>query len=355
MESRKDQHVRLFQETHQKHTNDFDSVKFIHDALPEMSLKQVNYTTDLSFGRWPVPFFINGMTGGSAKTKKINECLSKAAAETGLAVASGSQKAALRDPELRDTFQVLRRVNPNGFIFANIGAELDGEQAKRAVAMLEANGLQVHLNAPQEIVMPEGDRDFSSWLKNLERIVRSVDVPVVVKEVGFGMSRATYQKLIDAGAAAIDVAGNGGVNFITIENLRRERARFDYLQDWGQSTVISMLEAQPYIDQTVFFASGGVRNPLDVLKALALGARAVGISGTFLHTALAEGKDGLIAQINEWKEQMDQIMLLLGCSNVQALRNKNLILSGAPFEWARLRGPRPEALATRSGKGTEKA
>ncbi|MCO7125175.1 type 2 isopentenyl-diphosphate Delta-isomerase [Sporolactobacillus shoreicorticis] len=350
MESRKDQHVRLFQETYQQHTNDFDSVKFIHDSLPEMSLKQVDHTTELPIGSWPVPFFINGMTGGSEKTKRINECLSQAAAATGIAVASGSQKAALRDSELLDTFQVLRRVNANGFIFANVGAELAVEQAKRAIDMLEANALQVHLNAPQEIVMPEGDRDFSSWLKNLERIVRSVDVPVVVKEVGFGMSRATFQKLIAAGVAAIDVAGNGGVNFITIENRRRERARFDYLQDWGQSTVISLLEAQPYIGQGTFFASGGVRHPLDVLKALALGARAVGISGTFLHTALEEGTDGLIAQIEEWKEQLSQIMLLLGCPNLQALRGKDLILNGAPLEWARLRGLRPEELAVRSSK-----
>ncbi|WP_353947513.1 type 2 isopentenyl-diphosphate Delta-isomerase [Sporolactobacillus sp. Y61] len=348
MESRKDQHVRLFQETYRKHENDFDSVKFIHDALPEMSLNQIDCTTELPFTSWPHAFFINGMTGGSEKTKKINESLSRAAAATGIAVASGSQKAALKDPELRGTFRVLRRVNPDGFIFANIGAELDAEQAKRAIDMLEANALQIHLNAPQEIVMPEGDRDFSSWLKNLEQIVRSVDVPVVVKEVGFGMSRATFRKLVNAGVDVIDVAGRGGVNFISIENRRRNRARYNYLENWGQSTVISMLEAQSYLDQTTFFASGGVRHPLDILKALALGARAVGISGTFLHTALAEGADGLIRQIEEWKEQLTQMMLLLGCPDVASLRRKDLILSGSPLEWARLRGPNPEKLARRS-------
>ncbi|MTT31385.1 type 2 isopentenyl-diphosphate Delta-isomerase [Terrilactibacillus sp. BCM23-1] len=349
MESRKDQHVRLFEKTYQTHqTNDFDSVRFVHNSLPELSLSKVDSLTTLPFGTWSSPFFINGMTGGSEKTKKINESLAHAAAATGIAIASGSQKAALKDPALHDTFRVLRQVNPNGFIFANIGAELDEEAAKQAIDMLDANGLQVHLNASQEVVMPEGDRDFSSWLKNLERIAHSIDLPVVVKEVGFGMSRATFRRLIDAGVQIIDVAGKGGTNFITIENQRRDRARFDYLQDWGQSTVISMLEAQPYLDQATFFASGGVRHPLDALKGLALGARAIGVSGIFLHTALSSGSEGLITLIEEWKQQMNEIMLLLGCASLDELRRTDLILSGTPDQWARLRGPKPEEMATRS-------
>ncbi|MFX3617817.1 MAG: type 2 isopentenyl-diphosphate Delta-isomerase [Sporolactobacillus sp.] len=348
-ESRKDEHVRLFQKNYQDQSaNDFDSIKFVHDSLPELCLESIDLSTELSFGSWPVPFFINGMTGGSEKTKGINEKLSRAAAATGITIASGSQKAALKDPSLRGSFQILRQVNPKGFIFANIGAELGEEAAKRAIDMLDADGLQVHLNAPQEIVMPEGDRDFSFWLKNLERITQAIELPIVVKEVGFGMSRNTIQKLADAGVRIIDVGGRGGTNFISIENQRRGRADFDYLQDWGQSAVISLLEAQPYLPSVEFFASGGVRNPLDVLKALSLGAHAIGVSGTFLHTMLEGGTEALIRKIEEWKQQICQIMLLLGCANLGQLRRKSLILSGDPYQWAQQRGLKLEKLARRS-------
>ncbi|MCI1882966.1 MAG: type 2 isopentenyl-diphosphate Delta-isomerase [Sporolactobacillus sp.] len=348
-ESRKDQHIRLFKENDVPDpVNDFDAVRFVHDSLPELKIGDIDLSVALPFGKWSTPFFINGMTGGSAWTKQINEKLAQAAAATGTPMAAGSQKTALRHPELRDTFQVIRRVNPDGFVFANIGAQLNVDDAKQAIDMLEADGLQVHLNAPQEVVMPEGDRDFSGWLNNLEQIAAAIELPVVVKEVGFGMSRRTIRRLIDAGVRLIDVSGRGGTNFITIENQRRHRREFTYLQDWGQSAVISLLEAQPYMRSAGFLASGGVRNPLDVLKALALGAGAVGISGTFLRTVLDGGSELLIRLIESWKQQMAQLMLMMNCRTVEALRHKDLILSGAPYRWARLRGPAPERFALRS-------
>jgi phosphomevalonate kinase, ERG8-type, Gram-positive branch/isopentenyl-diphosphate delta-isomerase, type 2 len=348
-ESRKDEHVRLFRENDViDPVNDFDSVRFVHQSLPELDLDQVDLSARLPFSTWPVPFYINGMTGGSEKTKRINEQLSRAAAATGVAIASGSQKAAIRDPDLRSTFQVLRQVNPNGFIFANIGAELDAEAAKQAIDMLEANGLQIHLNAPQEVVMPEGDRRFSAWLSHVEQIVAAVDLPVVVKEVGFGMSRKVLRQLLDAGVKYIDVSGRGGTNFITIENMRRGKHEFDYLKDWGQSAVISLLEAQHVLGEATFLASGGVRNPLDVLKALSLGAGAVGISGAFLRAVLHGGADELTEKMTSWKQQLVQLLLMMGVRNLEELRRQDLILSDAPYHWAKLRGVSPEKLAMRS-------
>lgn len=348
-ESRKDEHVRLFRENNEVNpANDFDFVRFVHHSLPGLDIADIDLSAKLPFGTWNVPFYINGMTGGSEKTKRINEQLSRAASATGVAIASGSQKAALKHPELRDSFQVLRRVNPDGFIFANIGAELDVDDARKAVDMLEADGLQIHLNAPQEIVMPEGDRNFSDWLRHVERIAAALDLPVVVKEVGFGMDRSVIHQLMNAGIRYIDVSGRGGTNFITIENMRRGKHEFDYLKDWGQSAIVSLLEAQHDLGSVTFFASGGVRHPLDVLKALSLGAGAVGVSGTFLRTVLDDGAEALIEKIESWKQQLTQLMLMMGVRNLDQLRRQDLILSGAPFHWAKLRGISPEKLATRS-------
>lgn len=352
MESRKDEHIRLFQKKDTINPdNDFDSVRFIHQSLPELSLADIDPSARLSFAAWPQPFFINGMTGGSEKTKGINEQLSRAAAAAGIAIASGSQKAAIKNPELRDTFRILRKVNPSGFIFANIGAELDKEDAVRAIDMLEADGLQIHLNAPQEIVMPEGDRDFSHWLNHIEQIASAIDLPIVVKEVGFGMSRDVIRRLLEAGVGYIDVSGKGGTNFISIENMRRSRHEFDYLEGWGQSAVISLLEAQQYLGSATFFASGGVRHPLDVLKALSLGAGAVGVSGAFLRVVLNAGTDALIELIENWKKQLAELMLMMGARNLEQLRRQDLVLSGFPHQWAKLRGISAEKLANRSLTG----
>ncbi|WKB35809.1 type 2 isopentenyl-diphosphate Delta-isomerase [Terrilactibacillus sp. S3-3] len=348
MESRKDEHIRLFQKKDTANLeNDFDSVRFVHQSLPELNLTDIDPSARLPFADWPQPFFINGMTGGSEKTK-IYEQLSRAAAATGIAIASGSQKAAIKNPELRDTFQILRKVNPSGFIFANIGAELGKEEAVRAIDMLEADGLQIHLNAPQEIVMPEGDRDFSRWLNHIEQIVSAVKLPVVVKEVGFGMSRNVIHRLLQAGVGYIDVSGKGGTNFISIENMRRSGHEFGYLEGWGQSAVISLLEAQKYFGSATFFASGGVRNPLDALKALSLGAGAVGVSASFLRVVLDTGADGLIELIENWKKQLAGLMLMMGACNLEQLRHQDLVLSGFPYQWAKLRGISAEMLANRS-------
>ena len=144
---------------------------------------------------------------------------------------------------LAHTYQIVRKVNPKGLIFANVGADVPLEFALKAIEMLEANALQVHLNVPQELVMPEGGRDFTGWVKQIEQIIQRVEVPVIVKEVGFGMSKETLQSLHEIGVQYVDVGGRGGTNFIGIENHRREKHEYDYLKEWGQTTPISLLEA----------------------------------------------------------------------------------------------------------------
>ncbi|MGX7013512.1 type 2 isopentenyl-diphosphate Delta-isomerase [Vagococcus silagei] len=338
--SRKDAHVHLAEMNYQAHANNgFDDVRLVHQSLTTVDIADVNLNTKIGTFDLEVPFFINAMTGGSPKTKIINQNLSRIAKECHLAMAVGSVSIALKhdDSEIRDSFTIVRKENPDGFIFSNIGAHHSLENAKRAVDLLQADALQVHLNIPQEIVMPEGDRAFSSWLHNIETLVQHLDVPVIVKEVGFGMSQETIQQLLDIGVTMIDVAGRGGTNFIQIENERREQEEFSYLYDWGQTTAESLLEAQPFLSQADFIASGGIRNPLDIIKAYSLGAKAVGLSGEILHQCLTQGNDATIATLLNWQEHLKKLMSLTGTKTIQELTKTKKVFSLELENWKKQR------------------
>lgn len=324
---RKDEHVFLAEKfRHDDAINDFDGIRFIHQSLPEIAVSDVDISTDFAGTNRASPFYINGMTGGSQQTKKINAQLAQVAQITNLPMATGSQSVAIKDPSLADTFSVIREFNPHGFVLANIGAGNDLNMAKQAVAMTQANALEIHVNTPQEIVMPEGDQDFY-WLDEIANIVANVGVPVIVKEVGFGMSADTIAQLKQIGVQFIDVSGRGGTNFVTIENERRHDKAYDYLADWGQSTVESLFESRAFQNDVNILASGGIRNPLDIVKALRLGASAVGISGQFLHMVLKEGPTQMAENLLTWQAQIQEIMAMLGARDIQALQKAPIILS----------------------------
>lgn len=339
MANRKDEHVKLAEMFFEENrASDFDNVRFIHHSFPEMAIDEADISTSFATFNVKQPFFINAMTGGSDRTKSVNEKLAKVARETDLPMASGSLSAAIKDPSLIDSFKIIRKVNPNGLVFANLGPGHTVDNAKKAIDILEADALQIHLNAVQEIVMPEGDRDFSDWLRNIEKIVKSIHVPVIVKEVGFGMSSKTIKHLKDIGVKTIDISGSGGTNFAKIENYRRGSNRFHYLEDYGQSTVISLLEAQEFMKNTEIIASGGIRNPMDIVKSLALGAKAVGIAGLFLNMVLNDGVEKTIETINSWKLEIASIMTLLGKRKVSELVTADLVILGEVREWCIVRG-----------------
>ncbi|WP_427898019.1 type 2 isopentenyl-diphosphate Delta-isomerase [Gardnerella pickettii] len=351
IEQRKNDHIKLACEQYKSHADaGFEQVRFIPNALPQLALSDVD-TSVRVFGeseKWDVPLYINAMTGGSKNGENINAMLAKVAEKTGVAMASGSLSAALKNPRLSETFSVIRRFNPRGFVMANVSAGASVEQAIKAVEILQANALQIHLNAAQELVMNEGDRDFSAWLSNIEAIARALDsmkVPVVVKETGCGMSARDVLRLQNVGVRAVDVGGRGGTNFVAIENARRGRGRgYEFLDSWGLTTVESLLDIAQCdkilrgscdsgdsavagdCAQMQVFASGGVRTPLDVVRALKLGASAVGVAGEFLHTLTCGGTDALVEQIEDWKAQIRVIMALLGCKNIAALRKNSRIL-----------------------------
>ncbi|MDT4037295.1 type 2 isopentenyl-diphosphate Delta-isomerase, partial [Staphylococcus hominis] len=206
-EQRKNEHVEIAMAQQDVPQSDFDRMRFVHHSIPNINVNQVDLTSHTSNFDMTFPLYINAMTGGSDWTKTINEKLAVVARETGLAMAVGSTHAALRNPKMAESFSIVRKTNPEGIIFSNVGADVPVDKAVKAVELLDAQALQVHVNAPQELVMPEGNREFSTWLENVEAIVQRVSVPVIIKEVGFGMSKELLQSLVNIGVTYVDVSG----------------------------------------------------------------------------------------------------------------------------------------------------
>jgi isopentenyl-diphosphate delta-isomerase len=221
------------------------------------------------------------------------------------------------------------------------------QKARQAVGLLSADALQIHVNTAQETVMPEGDRSFSSWVPQIERIAAAVDVPVIVKEVGFGLSRGTVLMLRELGVQVADLGGRGGTDFARIENGRRELSDYAFLEGWGQSTAACLLDTQG-VGMPVL-ASGGVRHPLDVARALALGACGVGVSGGFLRTLMDDGVSALIAQISTWLDQLTALMTMLGARTPAELTRCDVLIHGSLRDFCADRGIDTRPFAQRSG------
>lgn len=350
-QNRKDEHVELAEKLYGSHPlTDFEAMTFVHHSFPNMNVSDVDLRTHFATFDLELPFYINGMTGGSDKTATINRYLALVAKETGLAMASGSVSAAIKHPEVAESFAVIRRTNPKGVIFANLGAEHSVENGKRAVDLLQADALQLHVNAPQELVMPdgEGERSFTNWLSQIQKMVEQVGVPVIVKEVGFGMSRETIQQLMRIGVKTIDVSGRGGTNFVAIENSRRTKQEFSFAENWGQSTAVSLIESGPFQNQVEILASGGIKTPIDMVKALSLGARACGLSGHFLHLVQTLGVEKTIAEVEQWRQTLQTLMTLLGAKKIADLQKNDIILREPIKGWCEARRIDWQSYANRS-------
>lgn len=334
---RKDEHLKLaLQYNQQARQNDFDELRFIHHALPVAgtNIDTVDISSTLGPLHLSSPFYINAMTGGSTLAYDVNKKLGQVAAELDIMLALGSASAGLSDDTQKESYRIARKMNPNGFMWLNLSADASLEKVYAAQDVFQADGLQLHLNLPQEIVMPEGDRAFDHWLENIAHIKQHLNIPVMVKETGFGMSLETIQLLKQAGISIIDISGSGGTSFTAIENSRRQAHDFNYLADFGLSTVESLLEAQPFTSTLSICASGGVRHPLDIVKCLALGAKAVGISGLLLPTLLKEPVETTIELLTSFKTQLPALYALLGAKKTADLTQTDLILSEKLLSYA---------------------
>jgi len=335
---RKWDHIRFALQNRQNRSTVFDDIKFIHQSLPNISVTDVRLDHSIGELYLSSPIFINAMTGGGGeKTYQINKELAMAAKLTGLAMAVGSQMSAIKDKSERYTYEIVRKENPQGILIANLGSEATSDIAKIAIDMIEANALQIHLNVIQELTMPEGDRDFSGALRRIETIVKAVDVPVIVKEVGFGMTKETVKALSQVGVAAVDIGGAGGTNFAEIENKRREKT-FSFFNEWGIPTPISIIEAAFISEKISIVGSGGFLTGHDIAKGIAMGANAIGMAGVFLRILVENGLEALQKEIETLHNELIMIMTALGANTIADLKKAPLIISGETYHWLNQRG-----------------
>lgn len=344
--SRKLDHLNHALELGQFNQHGFDDVHIVANSIPETNLEEIELATSIGGLNLSSPILINAMTGGgSDETFWVNQQLAIVAKEKGLAMAVGSQMAALKEPEQKYTYTIVRQENPKGIIFANLGAEATVDQAKQAIEMLEADALQIHVNVVQELVMPEGDRSFSGLLHNIEQIVEQVSCPVIVKEVGFGLSLESVEQLRSVGVRVVDIGGFGGTNFSLIENKRRENP-YTFFDNWGIKTVPSLIEATQFGNMDVI-ASGGINSSLHILKSMILGAKAVGLAGFFLKLIKQYSMDDVLKTVDLIHEQLQMMMCALGVQSVPEMIQVPVVISGESYHWLAQRGIDTSSFARR--------
>ncbi len=332
--SRKSSHIRinLEEDVRSGLTTGLERLFFSHQALPELNLEEVDLSVELFGKRLAAPLLISSMTGGTPEATALNRTLASAAQQTGVAMGVGSQRAAIENPELAETFQV-RSFAPDVLLFANLGAiQLNYgygiEQCRRAVEMIQADALILHFNALQEAVQPGGDTHFSGLLQKIEAVCRSLHMPVIAKEVGWGFSERASRQLAEAGVAAIDVAGAGGTSWSQVEmhraqtdSQRRLAAAF---VNWGIPTAKSIQQVRRTAPGVKIFASGGLRSGVDIAKCIALGASLGGMAGPFLETA-TESLEITLQTIAEIRREIQVCMFAAGAGNIQQLQQTELV------------------------------
>lgn len=323
MINRKDEHIK-YALKYQSPYNSFDDMELIHHSLPDYDLSEIDLHTHFAGRDFEFPFYINAMTGGSEKGRAVNQKLAQIAQATGLVMVTGSYSAALKNPH--DDSYPSKEEFPELLLATNIGIDKPYELGLQTIHEMQPIFLQIHVNLMQELLMPEGEREFRQWKENLADYATKMPVPIILKEVGFGMDLKTIEMAHKLGIKTVDISGRGGTSFAYIENQRGHNR--SYLDEWGQSTVQTLLNAQPMIDKIEILASGGVRHPLDIVKCLVLGAKAVGVSRAILELVEKYSVEEVITIINGWKDDLRLIMCALNCKTIAELRQVDYLLYG---------------------------
>ncbi len=335
IEARKSDHIRinLEQDVRSALTSDLERYHFVHEALPELNLEEIDTSVTLFEKRLAAPILVSSMTGGTEQAGEINQRLAEAARECDVAMGVGSQRAALEDPRQIPTYSITRKVAPEILLFANLGAVqlnygYDIDECRRAVEMIRADALFLHLNPLQEAVQSGGNSNFSRLARKIEVICKKLEVPVIVKEVGWGISYRTARLLVNCGVSAIDVAGAGGTSWSQVEMHRApeefSRQLAATFVGWGISTAESILNVKKAAPGMIIFASGGIKDGLDVAKCIALGATLGGMAGQFLKAA-SVSTEKAIEVIKLTKRQLQVTMFAAGVGTMNDLRMGKLL------------------------------
>ncbi len=311
----------------------FAHLRFRHRALPDLDLREIDTSVSVLGKTLRAPLLISSMTGGADRAEQINLDLAEAAEALGVAMGVGSQRAALATDALARTYQV-RRVAPRALLLANLGAVqlnygFGVDECRRAVDMIEADALILHLNALQEAVQPEGNTNFKGLLRKIETVCRDVGVPVVVKEVGNGIGADEARRLVDVGVSAIDVAGAGGTSWSEVERFRQAHGRgrrvAGIFAGWGVPTVQAIAEVREALPEVLLIGSGGVRSGLDVAKAIALGADLAGSAAPHLFAAVnGDGAATVQEGLQAFVDELRIAMFCTGAADLAALRRTPL-------------------------------
>jgi isopentenyl-diphosphate Delta-isomerase len=335
IDQRKADHIKinLEKDVRSTLTTGLENYHFVHEALPELDLERVDPSLSLFGKRLAAPILISSMTGGTEEAGEINQRLAEAAQEMKIAMGVGSQRAALEHPEQTPTFSITRKVAPDILLFANLGAvqlnySYGIDECRRAVDMIQADALILHLNPLQEAVQDAGDTNFAGLSKKIEEVCKKLEVPVIAKEVGWGISERTAKLLADCGVSAIDVAGAGGTSWSQVE---MHRAPDEFTRElaatfvgWGIPTAESILNVKKAVPEMTIFASGGLKDGLDIAKCVALGATLGGMAGQFLKAA-AVSTEQAVEMMKLTKRQIEVSMFATGVGALEGLKVEKLM------------------------------
>lgn len=340
---RKIEHVKIcLEEEVESDYSGFEDIMFLHNALPEINFADVDTSIKFLGKKFTFPLIIASMTGGHPETKTINANLAEAVETAGIGMGVGSQRAAIEDKRLEDTFSIVREKAPKAFIYANIGIpqliEYGAEVVDKIVEMVDADAVAIHLNYLQEAIQPEGNLNASGGLSLLEEVCRSSKVPIIVKETGAGISREVALKLKDTGVSALDVGGKGGTTFAGVEVYRAS----DYIQkavgldfwSWGIPTAFCIVDCSKILPT---IATGGIRNGIDIAKSIAIGAKIASAALPFLKES-TESAEEVLNKIEYFRRSFKIAMFLTACKSIEELSKTKLFVTGKFKEWLLFRG-----------------
>lgn len=323
-EKRKQEHIDicLNKDISFRKTAGFEKYNLIHNALPEIDFKELNLSTEFLGKKIDYPLYISPITGGTELAEKINNNLAYIAEKYNIPICVGSQRAAIENKELEKTFQI-REIAKKTMVFANVGAvQLNYgfkiEHFQKAIDMVKADALVLHMNPLQEAIQPEGDTNFSELLPKIKELISKLNIPVIAKEVGHGISGKTAEKLEQVGISCIDVAGAGGTSFAAVEGHRSKNNLGEVFRDWGIPTAecITQIRATSNIP---IIASGGIRNGIDIVKSICLGANIAGIAAPLLKPASCS-KEELCSYFDNLIKQIKIAMFCIGAKEISELK-----------------------------------
>lgn len=328
-QERKREHVESYLKTEYVGDNLFKDIYIENNSLPGINFEEIDTKVSFLGKTVDFPLMINAMTGGADELSSINEDLARIARDFNIPMAVGSQKIGIEYPECKESFKIARDIlGKDGILIGNLSANASLEELIEASSMIEADAMQLHLNVCQEMFMDEGDRNFKDIEKNIEYLSKNYEKPIIIKEVGFGISATVSKKLTKLGINHIDISGTGGTNFIEIEDMRNFNKDYSDMYHWGIPTAKALIDCKRENPDNFYISSGGVNNADSIIKSFILGANFTAISGEVLRYLMHGGFDGAEKYVEDIIEKSKIIMMLLGVKKIKDLKNVNYTLTG---------------------------